>query len=326
MAGAGSIGCHAGGLLAAAGRDVTLLGRPALADEIGKRGLTVIVLGQPRQHVKGIRFENDAECLAGAEVVLVAVKSGATEEMAARIAAHAPKATVVSLQNGVSNPEILRAALPDADVRGGVVSFNVIRPAPGAFRQTTSGGVWVEDADGGLARVLDAPGLPVNGVADIRPVQWGKLLVNLNNALNALSGLPLVEQLQDRRWRRLLADQMAETLQVLGAERIRPARFSPVPPWLLPHILRLPTPVFRRIARAMLTIDPAARSSMQDDLRAGRRTEIDAIQGEVLGLAARQRRACPAIECVVAAIRTAEAKGEGPPILDPDALRAGVRP
>ena len=46
-------------------------------------------------------------------------------------------------------------------------------------------------------------------------MQWGKLLVNLNNALNALADVPLRRQLAQRAWRRLFADQMAEGLAVL---------------------------------------------------------------------------------------------------------------
>ena len=87
-----------------------------------------------------------------------------------------------------------------------------------------------------------------------------------------------------------------------------------------PPVLRLPTPLFRRIARAMLTIDPSARTSMQDDLVRGRATEIDALQGAVLDLARTHGIACPAIERVTAAIRAAEAAGQGPPGLDPRTL------
>ena len=64
---------------------------------------------------------------------------------------------------------------------------------------------------------------------DIAGVQWGKLLVNLNNAINALSGLPLREQLAQRGWRRLFADQIAEGLMAVRAEGIRPVSSTPVP-------------------------------------------------------------------------------------------------
>ena len=121
-------------------------------------------------------------------------------------------------------------------------------------------------------------------------VQWGKLLLNLNNALNALSGLPLATQLADRRWRLLLAAQIEEALAVLKAAGIAPARIEGVPPRLIPSILRLPDWLFRLVARRMLAIDPAARSSMWEDLAARRPTEIDYLQGAILALADKARR------------------------------------
>ena len=294
-----------------------------MAREIAENGLVVSDIEGRQGHPGRVTIHTDPACLAGSEIILVAVKSGATGDIAAQIAAHAPTAIVVSLQNGVSNADVLRAALPGADVRGAVVGYNVVRPEPGCLHQATSGGIWLEDASGALGRELSVPGLAIRTVADIRPVQWGKLLVNLNNALNALSGLTLLEQLQDRGWRRLLADQMAETLSVLRAAGIRPARVAAAPPALVPYLLRLPTPVFRRVARTMLTIDPSARSSMQDDLRARRRTEVDALQGAVLRLAKTAGLACPTIEAVSQAVAQAEAQDQGPPGLGPEDVTRG---
>ena len=56
----------------------------------------------------------------------------------------------------------------------------------------------------------------------------------------------------------------------------------------------------------MLKIDPLARSSMQDDLSAGRTTEIDWINGEVVRLADRLGRAAPINTCLVRLIKQAE--------------------
>jgi ketopantoate reductase len=67
---------------------------------------------------------------------------------------------------------------------------------------------------------------------NIDGVQWGKLLLNLNNALNALSGLPLRRQLGSRPWRQLFADQLAEALAAVRAEGIRPVSPTPIPPAL----------------------------------------------------------------------------------------------
>jgi 2-dehydropantoate 2-reductase len=115
-------------------------------------------------------------------------------------------------------------------------------------------------------------------------VQWAKLLLNLNNPVNALSGLPLRAQLLDRDWRACTAALMAEALAVLAQARQPLARLTPLPPACLPALLRAPTPVFRLLAARMLRIDDQARSSMADDLARGRQPEIDALCGAVVRL------------------------------------------
>jgi 2-dehydropantoate 2-reductase len=84
-----------------------------------------------------------------------------------------------------------------------------------------------------------------------------------------------------------------ETLTLLARTGIRPARLTPVPPAWMPRFLGLPDAWFARVARAMLTIDPLARSSMSDDLAAGRATEVDWINGEVVKLAHRLGLSAP---------------------------------
>jgi 2-dehydropantoate 2-reductase len=78
---------------------------------------------------------------------------------------------------------------------------------------------------------------------------------------------------------------MEEALRALEAAGITPAQIGGVPPKRLPFMLRLPDWIYRRIASASLRIDPEARSSMWEDLQAGRRTEIDYLNGAVLRLA-----------------------------------------
>jgi len=124
-------------------------------------------------------------------------------------------------------------------------------------------------------------------------VQWAKLLLNLNNPVNALSGLPLRAQLLDRDHRRVLAALQREALAALAAAGIQPAQITALPAQRLPAVLSLPNWLFRRVAARMLKIDDQARSSMADDLAMGRRTEIDALCGEVVRLARAHGREAP---------------------------------
>jgi 2-dehydropantoate 2-reductase len=320
VAGAGAIGCFTGGLLAAAGRDVTLLARPRVIDEVAAHGLTVTdYAGLNRAASPAL--SDDPAVLARADVILVTVKSGATETIAQEIAAHADAAAVVvSLQNGLKNAETLRRLLPERDVRAGMVPFNVVPKGGGVFHRASSGDIVIAAGPRDIAAVLDVPDLPVTASDEIEAIQWGKLVINLNNAVNALSGLTLERQLLDRDWRRVMAAQMAEAVRVLRRAGIRARPTTPVPMAAVPHILRLPTPLFRRIAAQMLTVDPEARASMSHDLAAGRRTEVDDLQGEIVARAKAAGTRAPIAAHIRALVHAAEAAGAGSPRLGPGAL------
>ncbi|AAV94271.1 2-dehydropantoate 2-reductase [Ruegeria pomeroyi] len=318
IAGAGSIGCFCGGLLALGGHDVTLLGRAPLLARIGAHGLRLSDYGGLDLHLGADRLTlaTDPACLAQAELVIVTVKTPATAEMASAIATHAPaSAPVLSWQNGLENTRQLRARLPGRDIRAGMVPFNVVPLGEATWHRASSGDIVIAAGPGGLGAALTVPGLPVAESLRIEAVQWGKLVINLNNALNALSGLTLVQQLADRSWRRLMAAQMAEALAVLRAAEIPVAATTPLPAWTTPHILRLPNTLFTRIAARMLTVDPSARSSMAYDLEAGRMTEIASLQGEIIRLGRAHDVATPICSRVAALIDAATHDGAGPPRL-----------
>lgn len=327
IAGAGSIGCYVGGCLALAGRRIGLLLRPVLADAIARHGLRVSDLdGVDRTlPASALALSSDpATALADADIVLVTVKSGATAQMGELIARHAPpEALVVSLQNGIGNAEVLRERLgTQRRVRAGMVPFNVVQTRDGGgaprFHRATGGTILIGSGIQGLRAVLDVPGMAVAEHADIAAALWGKLLLNLNNALNALCGLPLATELADRRWRTLLASQVDEALAVLRAAGIRPARIESVPPAAIPHILRLPDGLFRLLARRMLAIDPAARSSMWEDLEMRRPTEIDHLQGAISMRARQFGVRTPVTERVTQLVKEAERAGAGSPKLRPE--------
>jgi 2-dehydropantoate 2-reductase len=202
-----------------------------------------------------------------------------------------------------------------------MVPFNVIALGEGRFHRATSGDIVIEQDDAGTADNLSVPGLTMRPTDNIDGVQWGKLLVNLNNALNALADLPLRRQLSQRPWRRLFADQMAEGLAAMRAEGIRPVSPTPIPAGWMPPLLRLPDTIFEAMLGRTMKIDPEARSSMWEDLQRGRRTEIDYLQGVITGIAERRGLDAPLSHRIVALIRKAEADGKGSPGLSPEQIR-----
>jgi len=324
VAGAGSIGCFVGGMLAAGGRRVSLLARPRVIAEIEANGLRPTSFeGFDRTiDAKALTLSDDPSIFADTGVVLVAVKSADTAEMADIIARNAPPdVIVVSLQNGVGNATVLGNRLPGRRVLGGMVPFNVIALGEGRFHRATSGDIVIEADDAGTAGKLSVPGLTMRATGNIDGVQWGKLLVNLNNALNALADLPLRRELAQRPWRQLFADQMAEGLAAIRAEGITPVSPTPIPAAWMPPLLRLPDVIFQAMLGRTMKIDPEARSSMWEDLQRGRRTEIDYLQGVITEIAERRGLDAPLSRRVVELIRKAEADGKGSPGLTPEQVR-----
>ena len=293
--GAGAVGCYIGGRLADAGIAVDLVGRPRVLDAIRAQGLHLSRVDGAPCHVPAAAFGLHADAAALRDtthalpaLALLCTKSGGTAALAAEAAAVLPEGTpVLSLQNGVDNVAVAQKAAPRLAVLAGMVPFNVAELGPGRFHRGTSGDLAAQDhvATRAWAAAFARAGLPLALHADMRPVQWGKLLLNLNNPVNALSGRPLRAQLLQRDYRVVLAALQSEALHVMRAAGITPARLAPLPPAALPWVLRLPTPLFERMAARMLRVDEKARSSMADDMAAGRATEIDALCGAVVRLA-----------------------------------------
>jgi 2-dehydropantoate 2-reductase len=322
--GAGSIGCYLGGRLAATGTPVQLVGRERVARELAEHGLHVTDYrgADLRVAPADLHFATQPQAAAPARLVLVTVKSAATEAAARELApVLAPETLVISFQNGLHNAGILARLLPGCTVLTGMVPFNVIARGGGAFHQGSEGNLDVA-AHPALAPFLDAfarAGLPLHPHADMLAVQWAKLLLNLNNAVNALSGIPLKAELSQRAYRRCVALAQLETLALLEAEQIRPAQLTALPPHWLPRALSVPDWLFRLLANRMLAIDPLARSSMWEDLQLGRATEVDWLNGEVLRLAQKQGRRAPVNARLVELIHEAERGGRrdwsGPELL-----------
>ncbi len=310
--GAGAIGCWVGGRLAAAGSDVTLIGRPRVLGAL-ERGLVVTDLdgGEYRSTPKLATEPMVAGVAGSADIVLVTVKSAQTASAGEQLApVLGPRAIVISLQNGVRNADVLGAALPDHRVLAAMVPFNVVRQ-DGRYHRASSGTLAIEDAP--AARTfLDACAaahLSIRSHRDMPAVQWAKLIMNLNNAINALSNIPLAAELAQRGFRRCLAAAQREAFAMLAAAHQRVARLTAIPPSWMPRLLELPDRAFAILARRVIAIDPDARSSMWDDLESRRPTEIDYLQGEVVALADRLGRAAPINRALVDLVHAAEAGG-----------------
>ncbi|MDN8617413.1 2-dehydropantoate 2-reductase [Variovorax ginsengisoli] len=331
--GAGSIGAFVGGCLLASGAQVQLVGRPSMRQRIEQHGLRLSDLNgwSAEFPASSVPYAESPEVLTKADLVIVAVKSSGTKAAATEVARHAPSsAMVVSFQNGIGNAAALRDALPGRVVLGGMVPFNVVQLSEGRLHRGTAGELMVEAHEGWSSwlATFAAARLPLEQRSDFVAVQWGKLLLNLNNAVNALSGVPLKAQLSDHRYRHVLAQLMDEALAAFQAAELTPAQVSGVPPGKLPALMRLPDADFGQVASTMLAIDPQARSSMWEDLEAGRLTEIDELNGAVVRLAREHGLSAPANEAICALVHAAERGGDrqmqGRALLRAVGLQAGT--
>lgn len=311
--GAGSIGCFVGGLLAQGKHPVTLIGRAYNLDPIASHGLSAVTLAGQTLHTPAgaITLSTRAEDIAHADLVLVSVKGTATAAVCQEIERFAKKqAIIVSLQNGLRNPAVLERSTTKS-VLAGMVPFNVVQTEPGTFVQTTGGDLYLQQhpVTTLLAEAIAASGIRIHARQDMKTVLWSKLLLNLNNPVNALSGIPLKPMLLQRHYRCVLSLLQKEALALLRQKGQPTCRIGRLYPPLLPHLLRLPTGLFRVIARTSLDIAEDASSSMQDDLRQGRRTEIDSINGEILALAEKLGSRAPCNDRIVTLVHQAEEQG-----------------
>jgi len=323
--GAGSVGCFIGGCWQAAGVPVAFIGRQRFADDIARHGLTVSDYNGWQRRLDDADYRTDPAVLAEADIVAVCVKSGATADAAADISRHGRDgALVISFQNGISNVDVLHHALDGRfEVVRGMIPYNVAYLGDGRFHKGVAGDLYAEDraeTRALAAAIVDSPArLKLSG--DMLGVAWGKLLVNLNNAVNALSGRTLLEQLRERDYRRVVAASQREGLAILKAAGIVPAKVGAVGPNALPRLIDSPDWLFRNVFLKKWKIDARARSSMADDLAAGHRTEVDYINGELVALAERLGITAPVNRKIVALIRAAEANARP---WEPAALRREV--
>jgi 2-dehydropantoate 2-reductase len=291
--GAGSTGCYLGGLLQLCGHDVSLICRQRIRDSIIEAG-GISLTDYTGQNEKVMPAELITQ-LAGEtfDAVFVTLKCHQLEAAVADLKRLAEDgAQLFFMQNGLGSLDTVQHQLPNNAVWQGITPFNILSLDNARFHRGTEGTfvlhrTWITEQ---LAEQLGAIGFPCELHRDMKPQIYGKLLLNLNNALNAVADQPIKTQLENRKLRRLYAAAQREWLQVATAEGVELGQFTAVKPAWMPTILSLPNWLFLRLAKAMLDIDPHARSSMWEDISMARKTEIEFLneavvkRGEKLGL------------------------------------------
>jgi 2-dehydropantoate 2-reductase len=204
-----------GGCWQAAGLSVTFIGRPSFASDIGAQGLTLSDYSGWDASISPakIDYQCGPEGLAGADIIALCVKSGATAEAAKQIAQHARAgAIVLSLQNGISNVDVLEHELGSRfEVVRGMVPYNV------AYWAKAIQGAYLFFDDCPETRELTKRMVRQPGAQTIfRYAGLPGKLIN-PNAVSALSG-ERFEELRERNYRRPAAS-MSEGLRAKQGDR-----------------------------------------------------------------------------------------------------------
>ena len=281
--GAGAVGSYFGGMLARAGAPVTLVGRPRHIEAIRRHGLYIDSVGF-EQHI-AISATSDVSAARDAEVLLFCVKTYDTEPAAQTLAAHlAPRAVVLSLQNGVDNVGRIRSAA-GIEALAAVVYVAVAMTGHGRLKHSGRGDLIIGDLlrDGlarqddldACAKLFERAGIRCLISENIAAELWTKMIINCAyNAISALGRAKYARLVQNSWARGLMMRVTAEALAVARAAGVHLAE-----PKMVEDVLQ--------IAETM----SGATSSMAQDIARGRRTEIDSLngylvrRGEELGVA-----------------------------------------
>jgi 2-dehydropantoate 2-reductase len=273
--GAGAVGCYFGGMLARAGAPVTLIGRAAHADAISRDGLFIDSIHF--QERVAVAAAADVAAARGAEVVLFCVKTPDTETAAAELAPHlAAGAIVVSLQNGVDNAERIRRAT-NIPALPAVVYVAAAMTAPGRVTHRGRGDLVIgvprdshepareKERVARVAELFTCAGVPCRVTGNIEGELWAKLVVNCaGNAVSALGRSSYARAAAHEAARKVMAATAEEATAVARAAGIT-----------------LPDGDLVAAGLQLAAQLGEATSSTEQDIRRGRHTEIESLNGFV---------------------------------------------
>ncbi len=274
VVGPGAVGCLVAALMLKAGFNVYVLDRkPERAERIKKSGL-VIEEGGRKYCVECKNIFTEAEQIGCADIVFITVKAFDTEQAVKKIIPAVGENTVmVSLQNGLFNVESIMKILSTQKVAAATTSHGSTLLDDGFVSHVGTGdsvignaGLLNDDEIIKIKNILDRSGINTEVSDNINSVLWGKLLINSAiNPVTAISGIKNGEVLNHPNLIALMSMAVTEVCKVAEANQIK-ISFSD------------PLEKVKEVCRATAQ----NTSSMLADIRAGRRTEIDFINGAVI--------------------------------------------
>ncbi len=263
--GAGAVGCYYGGMLARAGHEVVLIGRPQHVEAVRRDGLFLDT--QTFQAHVPMQASTEASAVKDAQVVLFCVKSTDTTSAGAQMASHlAPDAIVLSMQNGVDNAERLQPLLRQ-EVFATVVYVATEMPGPGHVKHHGRGELVIGPTarSSSIVSEFGEAGVPVQVSDNVAGVLWAKLILNCAyNAMSAIAQVPYGPLVRQEGVEAVMRDVVRECLAIATASGVN-----------------VPGDVWQAVERIAQTM-PNQYSSTAQDVARGKPSEIDHINGHVV--------------------------------------------
>jgi len=313
--GAGAVGSALGALLHRAGENVVLIARPAHNGAIRRGGLQVD--GDTGNFIAQVEA---AETLNfRPDLALLTVKS--QDVIAALKANHAflDDVPVVTFQNGIRSDELAASILSREQILSAVVLMHVTYLLPGKVTVVYRGKLMLGRPFGPrdskvdeVAHILNQA-VPTLVTDNIQGAHWLKLIVNLNNALPAITNFTMSEIYTNTSLRNLAVGLMREGLRVIDRAKITLESLPEVSVGLTKLINWMPSGIGGRIAaakvRRLTTVWPLWGSTLQS-IQRGRPTEIDYLNGEIAELGKRYGEVTPLNTKVVELVHQVERTGQ----------------
>ena len=296
--GAGAMGSLFGGYLHSAGCDVLLYDIfSEHVDAVNTEGLVIEEPAESREERVHPSATTDPAGVAVADVLIVFVKSTATESIARQFEKIAsPDAVVITLQNGYGNEKILRNVFGKERTAAGVTSEGATFLGPGRIRPAGRGPTYLSMSNMNneklkpFIRCLEQAGFEAHIEERIQDLIWSKLIINVGiNALTALTGLKNGELMDFEETRDLMKELVEEAVSVAGAMEVHLTYDDPV------------EAVFDVARKTALN-----RSSMLQDFDRKRTSEIQFINGAIVREAERLGISVPVNRTVTRLVAAAD--------------------
>lgn len=257
--------------------------------------------------------------LRGVDYVFICVKYPDLDPLLEQLPPIPSTCTLVSTLNGVRALRRIHERLPAAKVVPMTVMFNGQLPGPLHARITTKAEVIIGSADTRLLSAFAGSGMQVRR-AEGETAVWGKLLINLANAVCALTHTTFRDLLTQPDLRRIFVAVLDEAVGLLEQSGLAYQMPAPIPHRAYRQLLLRGGPIPWWFAKIKNGLQDGAYPSMVSDIEAGRPTEVEQLNGEIVRLAKSDNAHAP-INAKLTALVTTMHASLPPPYLTPGELR-----